>query len=173
MEAAEGKTGARATPGLGVLFIGLEAFGAKQTRPGKVDLEPGALDGVAAGRRAACRAERAPGRVARPRDAKGARFCQYRGRVGPLGRAFTWPDAVYGRRRRTVPPATLRGRGREKQSQGQNRNNSKFCIQFTKLNFLLSLGLKRKTDEYHFCLVFRDLQLLILALFSFEQRFVS
>jgi hypothetical protein len=31
--------------------------------------------------------------------------------------------------------------------------------------FLLSLGLKRKTDEYHFCLVFRDLQLLIQALF--------
>ena len=44
-------------------------------------------------------------------------------------------------------------------------NNSKFCIQFTKLNFLLSLGLKRKTDEYHFCLVFRDLQLSIQARF--------
>ena len=59
---------------------------------------------------------------------------------------------------------SIRSRGTRRR-QGQNRNNSKFCIQFTKLNFLLSLGLKRKTDEYHFCLVFRDLQLSIQALF--------
>ena len=44
-------------------------------------------------------------------------------------------------------------------------NNSKFCIQFTKLNFSPFSWPQKKTVEYHFCSVFRDLQLSFQALF--------
>jgi hypothetical protein len=71
--------------------------------------------------RAACRAPRVPGHAARPRGAKNARFCQYRGAWGYLaGRTpgRTWSMGAGGVRCHQL---RREEKGREKQSQGQNR----------------------------------------------------
>ena len=78
---------ARATRQPGVSIYSVGGFEVKQLRSGGRSIR-----GLAASRcrrrpEVACRAERAPGRVARPRDAKAPWFRQNRGRVGPLGRA--------------------------------------------------------------------------------------
>ena len=48
---------------------------------------------------------------------------------------------------------------------GISVDNSKFKIQFTELNFSPSSWPQMKSVEYHFCSVFRDVQLLCYALF--------
>jgi hypothetical protein len=80
-----------------------------------------------------------------------------------------WPAPAYG-------AAGGLGAGRRGEGDGVEGSfviNSKCKCFFVNQNFLPIAKVKRKTFEYQFCLVFRDLQLLFQVRFSFEQRFES
>ena len=66
------------------------------------------------------------------------------------------------------PVGVVQGKQRREERDAVGGNfviSSKFKISAVNSIFLPLNGLKRKTSEYHFCLVFRDLQISFQALF--------
>jgi len=103
------------------------------------------------------------GRVATSASDRGAWFLQYWGRSSAV-----WVGARRVGGQVAPPVGVVRGKQRREERDAVGGNfviSSKFKISAVNSIFLPLNGLKRKTSEYHFCLVFRDLELLFQALF--------